>query len=739
MRKALIITPLLLLGISAAAQPKLGKASIDKVIDAMTVEEKINLVVGSAGDKSTTASATVGDFGALVPGAAGQTNAIPRLGIPATTLADGPAGLRINPTRTGTRNTFYCTHFPVEMLMGATWNTALMEEVGAAIGYETLHYGVDVLLAPATNIMRNPLCGRNFEYLSEDPLLAGKMCAAEIRGLQSNGIGVSVKHFALNNQETNRTGNDARVTEKAIEEIYLKPFEIAVKEGKPWTIMSSYNRINGTMASESKWLLEDRLRRDWGFDGLVMSDWYGGTDPVAMLKAGNDLLMPGSKSQVKDLLKAVENGSLSTKDLDRNVKRILEYILKTPAFKGHKPDNKPSLEEHAAITRTAATEGMVLLKNNMTLPLAGCKAAVFGRTSYSFIAGGTGSGDVHHAYVVDLIQGLQNAGFTIDSGLEKTYRAYIKKKDKGPAKGLKAFFPIELIPEMPLDDVDLLALADANDVAMITIGKTSGEFEDRSITSNYGLTDDEISMITKVCGAFHSAGKKVIVILNVCGVVDTISWIESPDAVLCAWLPGQEGGNSVADILTGRVNPSGRLPMTWPRAYKDVPSAEDFPNPDKISRFKSMKSMGSFVGIHSKPGRTKNYDYTEYNDDIFVGYRHYTTKDVKVSFPFGYGLSYTTFEYSDPVLKGGSVFVTVRNTGDAAGKEVVQVYSTSNKSGRPARELIGFAKTDLLPKGASQTIEIPLYEYKSGMSLIIARNAADPDPVTVINNKSLFR
>lgn len=738
MRKTLIIMPLLLLGISAAAQPKLGKADIDKVIAAMTVEEKINLVVGSGGNKSAAASATVGDFGALVPGAAGQTNAIPRLGIPATTLADGPAGLRIDPTRTGTKRTFYCTHFPVEMLMSATWNTALMEQVGAAIGYETLHYGADVLLAPATNITRNPLCGRNFEYLSEDPLLAGKMCAAEIRGLQSNGIGVSVKHFALNNQETNRTGNDARVSERAMEEIYLKPFEIAIKEGKPWTVMSSYNRINGTMASESKWLLEDRLRRDWGFDGLVMSDWYGGTDPVAMLKAGNDLLMPGNKKQVKALNKALENGTLTIKDLDHNVRRILEYILRTPAFNGYKADNEPDLEAHAAVTRAAATEGMVLLKNNMTLPLNGCKAAVFGRTSYSFIAGGTGSGDVHHAYVVDLIQGLQNAGFTIDADLEKTYRTYIKKKDKGSPKGLKAFFPIELIPEMPLDDVDLLALADANDVAVITIGKTSGEFEDRSITSNYNLTNDEISMITKVCGAFHSAGKKVIVILNVCGVVDTISWIESPDAVLCAWLPGQEGGNSVADILTGKANPSGRLPMTWPRRYKDVPSAEDFPNPDKISRFKSMKSMSSFVGINSKPGRTKNFDYTEYTDDIFVGYRYYTTNDVKVSFPFGYGLSYTTFEYSDPMLRGGSVFVTVRNTGAAAGKEVVQVYSTPEKAGRPARELIGFAKTNLLQQGESQTIEIPLYEYKSGMSLIIARNAADPEPIKV-NDYSLFR
>ena len=731
MRKTIIISSALFLCIAAAAQPKLGKASVEDVIAAMTVEEKINLVVGSAGNESSNASATVGNYSTTVPGAAGQTNAVPRLGIPATTLADGPAGLRIDATRKGTKSTFYCTHFPVEMLMGATWNTALMQEVGAAIGYETLHYGADVLLAPATNIMRNPLCGRNFEYLSEDPLLAGKMCAAEIRGLQSNGIGVSVKHFALNNQETNRTGNDARVSERAMEEIYLKPFEIAIKEGKPWTVMSSYNRINGTMSSESKWLLEDKLRGEWGFDGIVMSDWFGGTDAVAMLSAGNDLLMPGSKGQVKTIEKALEKGTFTTKDLDRNVERILKYILMTPAFNGYKPDNEPDLEGHAALTRTAATEGMVLLKNDGILPMNSCRLAVFGRTSYSFIAGGTGSGDVHHAYVVDLIQGLQNAGFTIDSGLEETYRAYIKKKDKGSPKGFMSFLPVDLIPEMPMDELDLLALADSNDMAVITVGKTSGEFEDRSITSNYYLTDEEISMITRVCGAFHSQGKKVVVILNVCGVVDTVSWIEGPDAVLCAWLPGQEGGNSVADILTGKVNPSGRLPMTWPLSYKDVPSSEDFPNPDKISRFKTAKSMTSFVGANPKPGKTRNFDYTEYNDDIFVGYRHYTTNGVRVSFPFGYGLSYTEFEYSEPVLRDGILSVTVRNCGEVAGKDVVQVYSVSDRPGRPARELVGFAKTILLQKGESQTVEIPLYEYKSGIGLIIARNAADADPVIV--------
>lgn len=326
---------LMVANVGAQEAPQLGKASLDEVIQAMTLEEKVSLLVGSAGKFDSNQTATIGSQGELVPGAAGETNAIPRLGIPATVLSDGPAGVRISPTRENTSQTFYCTHFPVETLLASTWNTELVQQVGEAMGEEAKRYGVDVLLGPATNIHRNPLNGRNFEYYSEDPLLAGEMAAAMIEGVQSNGVGTSLKHFALNNQETNRTSNDVVVSSRTFREIYLKPFEIAVKKAKPWTIMSSYNKINGTYASERSDLLTDILRHEWGFDGMVMTDWFGGQHTTWQMEAGNDLLMPGKKSQCEDIIKAVRSGVLSQDIINRNVRHILEYILRTPRFKGY--------------------------------------------------------------------------------------------------------------------------------------------------------------------------------------------------------------------------------------------------------------------------------------------------------------------------------------------------------------------------------------------------------------------
>lgn len=757
MLKTIIISALTLMPICVNAQnPQLGKDPIEKVINAMTLDEKLNLLIGSEGNVKNENSATIGNSSVLVPGAAGQLNAIPRLGIPNTVLADGPAGLRIQPKRTGTDKTFYCTHFPIETVMSSTWNTELVKMVGTAMGDEVKHYGVDVLLAPATNIHRNPLNGRNFEYYSEDPLLAGKICAAMINGVQSNGVGTSMKHFALNNQETNRTSNNVIGSPRTFREIYLKPFEIAVKESQPWTVMTSYNKINGTYASERADLVTEILRHEWGFKGMVMTDWYGGQHAVWQMEAGNDLLMPGKLSQREELRKAVLNGTLSMETIDRNVKKVLEYILKSPHFKGYVADNNPDLKAHAQVTRNAALEGMVLLKNSKNaLPLNTNikKLAAFGFTSYDFIAGGTGSGDVNHAYVVSLIDGLKNAGFTMDGDLQQAYEKYIpeaKAKMPKSTSQFAAFLPKKLISEMDLSNMNLSDIAKTNDAAVITIGKTSGEFGDRNIKDNFNLTTAEKKMISDVTTSFHKAGKKVIVILNVCGVVETQSWINQPDAVLISWLPGQEGGNSVADILVGKESPSGRLPMTWPVSYNDVPNKDDFPIPDNISEDQLMESLKGFFDKRTE-GVRKNFDVTTYNEGIYVGYRYYTTKNVPVSYPFGYGMSYTSFSYSKPVVTKDAngdinVSVEVKNTGKVAGKEVVQVYVSApgKDMDKPARELKGFAKTSKLNAGESQRVDITIpysslasfneqgscWQVESGLyKVMVAKNAADVKPL----------
>lgn len=757
MLKTLLILSVATPSYVCAQTPQLGKDPIDKVINAMTLDEKLDLLVGSDGNVNNDASATIGNSSVLVPGAAGQLNSIPRLGIPATVMADGPAGLRIQPIREGTNKTFYCTHFPIETVMGATWNTELVESVGTAMGDEVKRYGVDVLLAPATNIQRNPLNGRNFEYYSEDPLLSGKIAAAMIKGVQGNGVGTSLKHFALNNQETNRTSNNVIGTPRTFREIYLKPFEIAVKESQPWTIMTSYNKINGTYACERADLVTDILRHEWGYEGMVVTDWYGGQNATLQMEAGNDLLMPGKLLQRETIRKAVLHGTLSREIIDRNVKKILQYILKTPRYKGYAADNTPDLEAHAAITRKAALEGMVLLKNDKnTLPMNSKvkNIAVFGRTSYDFIAGGTGSGDVNHAYVVSLMDGLKNAGFSMDNSLREVYETYTKEaKSKIPKSDnpYAAFMPRTLIPEMSLANLDLARIANENDAAVITIGKTSGEFADRRIADNFNLPPTEQKMISDVAAAFHKKGKKVTVILNVCGVVETASWISQPDAVLVAWLPGQEGGNSVSDILVGKESPSGRLPMSWPASYGDVPSKDDFPTPDEISEEQLTETLKGFTDVRTE-GERKNFDVTAYNDGIYVGYRYYTTKGVPVSYPFGYGMSYTTFAYSNLMIdKTGNgdikVTVDVKNTGKKNGKEVVQVYVSApgKDMDKPARELKGFAKTKKLELGETETISIVIpyanlasfnekgscWQVEGGTyQVLVAKNAADVKPLS---------
>ena len=707
---ALVATTFMACGPSA---PQLGKASLDDVIAAMTLEEKAHLVVGTGMEGFENGdSAVVGETRSLVPGAAGTTYPIPRLGIPAIVLADGPAGLRINPTREGDTATYYCTHFPIGTLLASTWDQELVENVGKAIGNEVLEYGADVLLAPALNIQRHPLCGRNFEYYSEDPLVSGKIAAAYVRGVQSNGVGTSIKHFAVNNQETNRMANDAQVSPRALREIYLKGFEITVKESEPWTVMSSYNYVNGVYASENPELQTTLLRDEWGFKGMVMTDWFGGKDAVEQMKAGNDMLQPGYDKQYQDIVAGVKDGKLEEAVLDRNVKRILELILQTPRFKGYHFSNKPDLKAHAAVTRQSATEGMVLLKNDngaLPLPTDVKSVALFGCTSYNFIAGGTGSGNVNRAYTVSLLDGLKNAGYKTDDKLKADYEAHIAAEEERlkPEGGkFSAFMPVVLPDEMTFDAARLKELAAQTDVALITIGRGSGEFLDRE-SANFYLSKENLQLVQDVCRVFHATGKKVVVVLNVGGAIETASWKAWPDAILCAWQGGQEGGNSVVDVLSGKASPSGKLTMTFPVKFEDHASSTNFPI--------NLKSDIDIVNANKgeKKHSVKDVDYTRYEEDVFVGYRYFDSFGKQVSYPFGYGLSYTTFEYANPSIEAGNgtytVAVDVKNTGKMAGKEVVQLYVAAPNSAqmdKPEKELKAFAKTKTLEPGETATVTL---------------------------------
>ena len=689
-----------------------------KLVSKMTLEEKARFVIGTGMAGMSGDVAVIGSTQSIVPGAAGTTYPLESYGLPAIVLADGPAGLRIDATRQGDRNTYYCTHFPIGTLLASTWNTQLIEEVGIAMGQEVKEYGADVLLAPAVNIMRNPLCGRNFEYYSEDPVVAGKTGAAYIRGIQSNGVGTSIKHFAANNQETNRMNTDAHMSQRALREIYLKGFEIAIKESNPWTVMTSYNYINGVYTSESKDLVTTILRDEWGYEGTVMTDWYGGKDGYKQMIAGNDMLQPGKDEQFHSIVDAVNNGQLSMADLDRNVKRIFSLIEKTPHYQGYEYSNKPDLEAHAAVTRQSAAEGMVLLKNDNALPFSSGirNVALYGCTSYDFIAGGTGSGNVNHAYVVSLLDGLKNGGYNVFDELKDSYVKHIAKckeqidaqlaqqaKDDPKNAMLINFLPKPLPEEMLFKTQDLTKQAQKADVAVITLGRLSGEFLDRS-TADFELSGSERELIEQVCQVYHKAGKKVIVLLNIGGAIETASWKDLPDAILCAWQAGQEGGNSVVDVLSGKQSPSGKLTMTWPVRFTDVASSRNFPI-DEDPRI-DMFSQG-------KTGNVRNVDYTDYEEDIYVGYRYFDSFDVPVSYPFGYGLSYTSFEYSNASVSQDKdvyrICVDIKNTGNYEGKEIVQLYVAapdSKQANKPVKELKAYAKTQSLKPGESAQIEM---------------------------------
>ena len=743
MKKSIATTLLTVMTLGASFAQKslnLSTNTNKEIIAALTLEEKARLLVGmgmtipgmmsaqiqaaslnhkvaTVSSKPTTSNSTapasatsqgvgMGNTQDGVAGAAGTTAAFEVLGIPSMVVADGPAGLRISPTRGKETRTYYATAFPIATLLASSWNTDLIQKTGEAMGNEVKEYGIDFILGPAMNIHRNALGGRNFEYYSEDPLLTGKAASAMVKGIQSNGVGTSVKHFAVNNHETNRNTTDAKVSERALREIYLRGFEIAVKESKPWSVMSSYNKINGTYASESGDLLKKILCQDWGYKGFVMTDWFGGTNAVEQMKAGNALLMPGTPNQMKEIIEAVKKGQLEEKDLDENVDKMLNVIKETPAFKAYKASNTPDLKAHAMVARQSATEGMILLKNDkQALPMTkGQTIAAFGNYTYNLISGGTGSGDVNEAYTVSLTEGLVNAGFSLNKTVQKAYDDYLKVEIGKQPKNRPFFLPTPVIPEMPMTKENIAA-ATTDNIAVVTIGRVSGEFFDRKKDNDYYLTDAEKELIKNVSDAFHAKGKKVVVVLNVGGVIETASWRGMVDAILLTWQPGQEAGNAIADIMSGKDNPSGKLATTFTAKYEDDPTSNGFPGKEYGD---VIPLLGGMIKAHAME--------SNYSEGIYVGYRGFDKQNITPAFEFGYGLSYTDFTYSNLKLSSSNfkdkitVTVTVKNTGKVAGKEVAQLYLTApNKTmDKPTQELKGFAKTKLLAPNESQTLTFDL-------------------------------
>lgn len=718
-------------GCSQNTQPQLGKSGIKEVIAAMTPEEKIGLTVGDGKFLPATSQKNVEQGTGIIIANQNSKMVIPRLGVYSSALSDGPSGLNRDPHPAGATEYTYSTAFPTSTCLAASWNTELAEQIGRVFGNEVLEYDYDVILMPALNLHRNPKCGRNFEYYSEDPLLSGKMSAYMVKGLQSNGIGATLKHFLGNNQETNRRSYNAVISQRALREIYLRGFEIAVKEGKPACIMTSYNKVNGFYTAENPELLNDITRQEWGFNGVFMTDFDGYGSAVAKVRAGNNMLMGGSKDEVAELTAALKDKTLDESTLAKNLEYNLKLKLNSPRAKGYRPSMKPDLEAHAKVAREAASEGMVLLKNEKnTLPFKDVKTvAVFGKISYYLIEAGTGSGGIRsNKYAVSVNEGLKAAGFQVVKELEDTYTAFNAKilsdnivppffnnpkmlADNGIKDGkAPGHFKKRLIPfsdEMPLSKADVLKQVGNSDVAVVTLGRSGGENYENGYLP---FTSTEVEMVKNVCEVYHSAGKKVVVVLNVGGVCETASWNSYPDAILCAWQPGQEGGHAVADILKGAVNPSGKLPDSFPLKYEDVPSASTFPGEP------ADNPVNSF-----------------YKEGIYVGYRYYDSFKVPTAYEFGYGLSYTKFEYSDlklssPAFMGKmTVTVAVKNSGSVAGKEVVQLYLSAPTAEieKPDQELKGFAKTKLLQPGESQQLVFELdaralASFRSGISSWVA-------------------
>lgn len=590
-----------------------------------------------------------------------KTRGMPEHGIPQIWLSDGPHGLRKQAGESdhlGLNPSVPATCFPTASAVANSWDAALGEEIGAALGEEAAAQEVSVVLGPGLNMKRNPLCGRSFEYFSEDPYLAGKLAAGYIRGIQSKGVAACPKHFAVNSQETRRMASDSIVDERTLREIYLTGFEIAVKEGHPRSIMSSYNLVNGTYANENKHLLMEILRGEWGFDGAVITDWGGSNDHALGVKNGSTLEMPApGGDSVRELLAAVESGKIAESDIDARLSELLPLVFDTKAALDAAPREFDAAAHHA-LARRAAEESLVLLKNEGSLlPLAaGSKVAVIGDFAKNPRYQGAGSSMVNSTQVDVLLDKL------IDSELNVI--------------GYQQGFDRHGKPDAALQK-SACELATQADTVVLCMGLDEIAESEGLDRSNLRLAQNQVDLLQAVA----AVNPKIVVVLYSGSVVET-PWLDNCQALLYAALGGQAGAGAVADALTGKVNPCGKLAETWPLAYADIPSAADF-----ATRRKTV----------------------EYREGLYIGYRYFTTAEKAVRFPFGYGMSYTTFAYSDMAADEQGVSLTVTNTGSVAGTEIVQLYVAKKNSElfRSAKELKGFARVTLAP-GEKQRITIML-------------------------------
>ncbi|HHQ4690902.1 TPA: beta-glucosidase family protein [Aeromonas veronii] len=681
------------------------RGQAEAMVAKLTLSEKLDLLSGPGYGSANGAINVKQD----VPGVAGYINGVLRsadgIDIPALKLADGPAGVRINANRDGDSASYYATAWPIGSLLASSWDVKLVKAVGEAMGDEVRQYGVDILLAPGMNIQRNPLNGRNFEYYSEDPLLTGKIGAAMVNGVESNGVGTTIKHYFGNNSETNRNQINDIGEPRTFREIYLRGFQIAVDEAQPWAVMTSYNKVNGTYVNERRDALTDLLRGEWKFDGLVMSDWFAGdvaNNAYKQVLAGQDLIEPGNVKE--QLQQSIEHGDLDEAKVNEAAIHILTQVMKSPSYNQLAISNSPDLTAHAKLARQAGAESMVLLRNDAAaLPLAASSTlASFGINQINTYKGGTGSGDVNAASTTTIAQGLA-ARFPVNEALQSYYHDFYEnnKVYHEGQFGAKGYYTCA---EAPISG-DLAALiasaAATQQAAVISIGRQAGEGADRSSgKGDYLLGDDERALIDAVSSAFHAQGKKVVVVLNVNGVIDTAQWSDKVDGILLAYMAGQETGHAVADVLSGAVNPSGKLAQSFPHSYASVPSAGTFPGEDTDG--------------DGEP------DDLYYNEGIYVGYRYYSTFEQAVSYPFGFGLSYTSFSYTSPAIASNTLAdgsagnlvltATITNTGAVAGKEAAQVYVTAPevKLKKPLIELKAFAKTAQLAPGASEQLSFTI-------------------------------